>query len=75
MSNDHIWHGNHIPASVSDLLSGIQSHECVSSLEVSIGSKQNGTLSSWTLTIACMGYLPCTPESIVQLGDSSVSCS
>ncbi len=44
-------HGNHVPASASNFLSGIQSHKLVSTLKITTGSKQNGTLSSWTLTI------------------------
>jgi hypothetical protein len=37
---------------MSNFLSSIQRQELVSSLEITTGSKQNGTLSSWTLTIA-----------------------
>jgi hypothetical protein len=67
---------SHIPVPVINFLSSsIQSHELVSSLEVTTGSKQDGTLSCWNLTIARGIFLVHLTVLSNLIGGSSVSCS
>jgi hypothetical protein len=57
-SSDHyIRHGNYIPTAAHNLLSGVQSHELDSALQISTWSERDGSLGASELAVMMMVFL------------------